>query len=195
MEIEEVLQRVEVLEQKIGMLEKKYEELLAERPKLDLDEFFKSSKVLAIHCSTLEQSKKLLDAFDTLGKTWENGDSYLGDHRWMEAMIYLNNNTWGLVASTEADVIYEFEEVALPERPKWKFTKDEKTILKSLPPQFEYITRDEDGKLAVFDYKPQKEEDGKWQNYSDVVELNLFNELFIDVDWSNEEPCPFRQYI
>ena len=50
--------------------------------KITLNEFLNSKKRIAIHCNSKEKAKKLLVAFDLLGKKWCDGESYLNESNW-----------------------------------------------------------------------------------------------------------------
>ena len=55
------------------------EEFQPTKYKITLTDFWSNKKLMAIHCNTKEKAKKLLEAFDKLGKKWCDGDSYLDD--------------------------------------------------------------------------------------------------------------------
>lgn len=71
--------------------------------------------------------------------------------------------------------------------PKPKLTLEEKVILSVLPKEFEWIARDEDDELAIYDIKPYKNR-GSWANYSSGYDLDFFNHLFQFIQWTDEEP-------
>lgn len=86
--------------------------------KITLSEFFESSEILVIHCNTEEKAKQLLEAFDRLGKEWNNGESYLEVTNWSMAEKETCYDNKGLYSSykiyKENDFnIYEFENVDL----------------------------------------------------------------------------------
>lgn len=70
-----------------------------------------------IHCKTQEQARKLLDAFDSMGKRWQGGESYSEDTFWeeyYENTVYYNSNQFGNINYAKGEsglVIIEFEEV------------------------------------------------------------------------------------
>lgn len=70
--------------------------------------------------------------------------------------------------------------------PKPKLTLEEKVILSVLPKEFEWIARDEDGELAIYDIKPYKNR-GCWASNSSAYDLDLFNHLFQFIQWTDEE--------
>ncbi len=70
--------------------------------------------------------------------------------------------------------------------PQWKFTEDEKAILRNLPKEYKWIARDKDGDVLVYDNEPTKR---------NTYWLRIFNHLFQSIQWSDKEPCEFRKYI
>ena len=85
---------------------------------IKLEEFWKSTEHLAIHCDTEEKAKQLLEAFDRLGKEWSNGESYLEVTNWSMTEKETCYDNKGLYSSykiyKENDFnIYEFENVDL----------------------------------------------------------------------------------
>lgn len=87
--------------------------------KITLTEFWNSKYAMAIHCNTRQKAKKLLKAFDKLGKVWSGGYSYLnnfGEYEiYHQYTCYTND---GHYCSDEwyndhGYTIYEFDEVDL----------------------------------------------------------------------------------
>lgn len=86
--------------------------------KITLNEFWNSKKFIAIHCSSKEKAKKLLGAFESLGKKWCDGESYLNETNWddyYEDTCYSNLNGYsGVCFYCEMGFdIYEFDDVIL----------------------------------------------------------------------------------
>ncbi len=84
------------------------------------------------------------------------------------------------------------------DEPKWKFTEDEKVILRNVDEKYKWIVRDEDDYLCVYTGKPEKKYyDKAWAMSSscEYKEFNCFNHLFKTIKWEDEEPCEFRKYI
>ena len=79
------------------------------------------------------------------------------------------------------------------EPPKWKFTEDEKAILRNLPEVYKWIARDSDGDLYVYESKPSKE--GEFWNALSCCAWTLFTHIFQTIKWEDEEPCEFRKYL
>lgn len=83
-------------------------------------------------------------------------------------------------------------------KPQWVFTEDEKVILRNLPDEFQWITRDESGWLYMFGIKPIKGEHQWWhksKSRRDAKNLNILKHLFQSIKWTDDEPCEFRKYL
>ena len=79
------------------------------------------------------------------------------------------------------------------------FTKDEQAILRSLPSLAEWIARDADGKLYVYDSRPKRREDEfVWRDgsYEDTyfVNITMFKHIFKGVTFENS-PIRFRAAV
>ena len=75
------------------------------------------------------------------------------------------------------------------ERPK-ELSEAEKTLLKCLPKEINYITRDSHGDLWVFEKEPKKIENYYWDVNdctSATFELILFNHLFESIKWEDHQ--------
>lgn len=161
---------IKQLKARIKQLE---ENLKEQTPKIikriTLKQFFESKDKLAIHCSTEEQARSLLDAFNRMHKTWNNGDSYDKDATsWIfgkENMCYLNNGTWGIISEVLKGNVYNFEEVDLTIPLEYLCSKEEKTILKNLDKEYQFIYKDKQGNTVI-----QKDYDFEF--------LNMFTGLF-----------------
>ena len=80
-------------------------------------------------------------------------------------------------------------------KPKqWKFTEDEKVILRNLPKEYNWIARDYNGKLYIYITKPCKIE-GIWDYDESSHELDSFEHLFQTIQLDDAEPCEFRKFI
>ena len=89
---------------------------------------------------------------------------------------------------------------AQKEAEKWKFTEDEKVILRNLSKEFCCIARDEDGNLWLYKEKPHKNidfiiPDKIWVGGGEYIDFTIYNHLFQCIQWSDEEPCEFRKFI
>ena len=86
------------------------------------------------------------------------------------------------------------------EKEKWQFTEDEKVILRNLPKEYKWIARDNNDKLWLYSDKPEKSSNyAVWKLADNVrgeqLEIIEFNHLFQCIQWSDPEPCEFRNFI
>lgn len=86
------------------------------------------------------------------------------------------------------------------EKEKWQFTEDEKVILRNLPKEYKWISRDNNDKLWLYSDKPEKSSNyAVWKLADNVrgeqLEIIEFNHLFQCIQWSDPEPCEFRNFI
>lgn len=86
--------------------------------KITLRLFWMGLEKSVIHCDTREKAKKLLMAFDRLGKRWSSGKSYTEEsnyNNYLSSTCYSNTNTYSYYNwYKEHDyTIYEFEDVDL----------------------------------------------------------------------------------
>lgn len=78
---------------------------------------------------------------------------------------------------------------------QWKFTEDEKVILRNLPDEFRWIARDNISQgLFVYTSKPTKFE-RSWSLVGNAISLTGFRHLFQCIQWSDDKPCEFRKYL
>lgn len=85
---------------------------------------------------------------------------------------------------------------AQKEKEKWKFTEDEKVILRNVDTKYKYIVRDADGFLKLSIFKPEKYEDKFLSAWSmDWHPFHYFAHKFKCIQWSDDEPCEFRKFI
>lgn len=78
---------------------------------------------------------------------------------------------------------------------KKKFTKDELIILKNIDKDFNFIARDKDSGLYLFEYAPHKRLD-KWQRYNCCLEsFSPYNNLFKDIKWEDDKPIYIDDYV
>lgn len=97
--------------------------------------------------------------------------------------------------------VYELNEVWKREEPT--ITEDEKTILRNLPGNYEWITRDENSKLYIYQDKPEKYVDVWMSGRGSMLSLNdqrysplyLFNHLFKMVKWEDDEPWKIEDLL
>ena len=84
------------------------------------------------------------------------------------------------------------EIIKLPK--KKEFTDDELAIMRSLPKEYKWITRDDDGELYIFDKKP-KNINGIWDNYDRIRDFDFFEHLFKSITSEDEEPVFIDDYV
>ena len=98
--------------------------------------------------------------------------------------IKQNRNLVSLMDSDNLKLVWERQE---------KLTDFERQILGHLIPIFEYIARDKDESLYVYDQEPEKHSNG-WEideyevGVSRMGDLTVFELLFPMIKWSDEEP-------
>jgi len=78
---------------------------------------------------------------------------------------------------------------------KPKLTEDEKVILRNLPKEYEWIARDEDGELYIYDKPEPFKEKINWYNESKSSELYIFNHKFQFIKWEDEEPYNIKELL
>ena len=86
--------------------------------------------------------------------------------------------------SKELNIIAVYRSIWEREEPT--ITADEKAILRNINPKYKYIVRDNDGRLHVYEEKPEKDE-CEWLAPS-YVGLLAFSHLFPMVKWEDEAP-------
>lgn len=88
----------------------------------------------------------------------------------------------------------EILKILLSERKeKPELTDDEKVILRNADPIYEYIARDEDGKLYIYREKPKKD-CFKWHSRG-AVSFYVFKKLFQFIKWEDEEPWNIKELL
>lgn len=191
----ELKERLNHIERELELIKKQLEP-----KKITLKEFFESEQELAIHCDTEEEVKKLLFAFDKMGKKWNSGNRYTELNNWSgfkHDTVYYNNGTYGNLRYIEERMVYEFKNIDLTIPKECQFSEDEKTILRNLDKKWKWIARDEDGKLFLFTDKPKKDNNG-WQlvNFkTSYASLNIFEFLFQSIQWTDDEPVEIAKVI
>lgn len=79
----------------------------------------------------------------------------------------------------------------------WIFTDDEKTILANISLDYNYIARDEDGRLFLYTQEPFRDKHtwktiSIWNGYCD---FKHFNHMFKSIKWEDEKACKFRKFL
>lgn len=77
---------------------------------------------------------------------------------------------------------------------KKKFTKDELIILKNIDKDFNFIARDKDSGLYLFESEPYKQSD-KWYNNFNFDSFSPYNNLFEDIKWEDKKPICIDDYV
>lgn len=98
----------------------------------------------------------------------------------------------GCVRGLDIVSVYELTEVWKREEPT--ITEDEKAILRNLPGNYEWIARDEDSTLYIYQDKPEKRVD-VWASVLVHRYLDLFNHLFQMVRWEDDEPWKIEDLL
>ena len=87
---------------------------------------------------------------------------------------------------------------AVNEPKQWKFTEDEKVILRNLPKEYNWIARDGNKDLYIYTGKPEKDKEKYYFNVDIIYGLRSINEfkhLFQTIQWDDFEPCEFKKFI
>lgn len=65
-------------------------------------------------------------------------------------------------------------------------TNNERVILENIDEQYQWIARDENGDLYIYENEPHKK--FCWVGFGEFVFFSAFNHLFQMVQWKDEEP-------
>lgn len=127
---------------------------------------------------------------------------FVGEHGTLlddmgHSMHTLNNYDESLLrtnGSKMSDIVavYELNEVWKREEPT--ITEDEKTILRNLPSNYEWIARDKNGMLCVYPDKPSKGGTTWWGSLRHRS-LDVFDHLFKMVKWEDDEPWKIEDLL
>ena len=77
---------------------------------------------------------------------------------------------------------------------KKEFTDDELAIMRSLPKEYKWMARDDDGELYIYDKKPKKFV-GIWDNTERLNDFYFFEHLFKSITSEDEEPVYIDDYV
>lgn len=86
----------------------------------------------------------------------------------------------------------ETKVIKLPK--KKEFTDDELVIMRSLPKEYKWMARDDDGELYTFTEKPKKF-DGIWDDKERYNDFYFFEHLFKSITSEDEEPVFIDDYV
>lgn len=117
----------------------------------------------------------------------------------MEVMVDLIDSTCNEDSFNDYEYTLSMLKPAVNEPKYWKFTEDEKVILRNLPKEYNWIARDNDEDiLYIYTRKPEKEKGGYYwvcDEKDNLCHLKAFNHLFQTIQWDDAEPCEFRKFI
>ena len=113
----------------------------------------------------------------------------------MEVMVNLIDSTCNEDSFNDYGYTLSMLKPAVNEPKQWKFTEDEKVILRNLPNEYNWIARDENKSLYVYIEKPCKIEDIWDYGCNNSFGIDLFKHLFQTIQWYDFEPCEFRKFI
>lgn len=77
---------------------------------------------------------------------------------------------------------------------KIKLSDAERVILENLDKSYEWIAKDEDGNLYIYELKPYKGS-GDWCDLKNEQELSAFNHLFQFIKWEDEAPYNIEELL
>ena len=108
---------------------------------------------------------------------------------------YRDDLTYDHMALHHLDIMKVYEDYTLKKllwerKEKPKLTEEERIILKNINEHFEYIARNEDNRLYLYEKKPRKIDYG-WQMNDDrtyFVDFYMYDNLFQFIQWGDEEP-------
>lgn len=113
---------------------------------------------------------------------------------YMRGLRYYDERLNDIVGDKSMDIVavYELNEVWKREEPT--ITEDEKTILRNLPSNYEWIARDKNGRLCVYPGKPSKAVTS-WGCALGHRSFDLFNHLFQMIHWEDDEPWKIEDLL
>lgn len=125
----------------------------------------------------------------------KDGDLKDGESKVVSSLMFYNAH-WEHTGTDDNDydivAVYELNEVWKREEPM--ITENEKVILRNLPGNYEWIARDEDGRLCVYPGKPLKVTT-KWGSGLGHRFFDLFDHLFQMVRWEDDEPWKIEDLL
>lgn len=147
-------------------------------------------------------------------KDTEQGDILISEAHWSDLSSDYNNDLTSRIDS-KFDIVKvysltlqckampknwdEYDEIIFERKPivkKPTLTDAEKVILESLDKKWEYIARDKDGELYVYEGKPHRHTtswSSDWDDEDD--DMSLFEHLFSFIKWEDEEPYKIEDLI
>lgn len=95
---------------------------------------------------------------------------------------------YGYASNCDAYKLESFDRDCIWERKgKPTLTEAERTILTNVDKAYQWIARDKNGSLFIYDEEPNKEY-SYWKCDGDNFELAVFEHLFEFIKWEDEEP-------
>lgn len=76
----------------------------------------------------------------------------------------------------------------------FELTDAEKVILNNLPEGYNYIARDSDGELFIYEDKPKKYRN-TWSDNEYYKSMELFNDLFKFIKWEDDKPYSIEELL
>lgn len=137
---------------------------------------------------TFEQKLQFLIDREKDGQSFYNYDEKM---QFLEGKLcYLDGLAWKKCNFS----INELQECNFGLTKGWEFTAEEKIILKNMDKDFQWIARDENNLLYLYCKKPFKS-GYCWTSYGYNSEMSPLEHLFTSVQWADNEPCEFRNYL
>lgn len=126
-----------------------------------------------------------------------------GDGHYMHGLRYYDERLNDLNAGRKMDIVAVYELNEVWKREDLTITEDEKAILRNLPAEYKWITRDENSKLYIYQDKPEKCVDVWMRGRGSVFllcdqrysPLYLFDHLFKMVKWEDDEPWKIEDLL
>lgn len=80
---------------------------------------------------------------------------------------------------------------------KIKLSEAERVILENLDKKYEWIARDSDNEICVYEEKPRKTDADNWDTTISLEyeSLSAFNHLFQFVKWEDKEPYNIKELL
>lgn len=125
---------------------------------------------------------------------YRDGEFRFVDGVYVHALGFYNERLDDVGGDKSMDIVavYELKEVWKREEPT--ITEDEKTILRNLPADYEWIARDKNGRLCVYPGKPSKAVTS-WGCALGHRFFDLFNHLFQMIHWEDDEPWKIKDLL
>ena len=131
------------------------------------------------------------DKFRFLADRLEDGKPFLMD----DVECVFGDNMLQMESPVISIRINKMKSADLKLKPTWEFTGDEKAILRKVASRWRWIARDDDGMLNLYDKKPYKISDMWGFSPHNFTSFSCFRHIFQSVQWEDDEPCEFREYI